>query len=131
MPQQPGSTSDALSVDAIRDSPPAGVDPNSERLAREERDFLENEHLRSSLLDRKQDRKERLKYAKRIFILLVAWISALGVIIAFQGFGFRGFRLSDAVVLALVGSTTISVIGIFLIVANYLFPRSSHGRDSK
>lgn len=33
------------------------------------------------------------------------------------------FKLSDSVLIALIGGTTVNVIGLFLVVANYLFPR--------
>ena len=56
----------------------------------------------------------------------------MGGVVLVQGIRPFGFDLAEAVVLALVGGTTASVIGIFLIVANYLFPRGSSGnRDEK
>lgn len=37
------------------------------------------------------------------------------------------FDLADGVLLALIGGTTANVIGLFLVVARYLFPRRNNG----
>ena len=44
---------------------------------------------------------------------------------ALWGSGWRSgpFRLSDKVLLGLLGGTTVTVVGLFGIVAHYLFPR--------
>ncbi len=87
-----------------------------------------------------QDRQERQKYAKYLFKLICVWLLGIYSIIMFSGFGattmrfdmsdlpvakrleFKpSFQLSDAVLLALIGGTTINVLGLFVIVANYLF----------
>jgi hypothetical protein len=72
----------------------------------------------------KQDRKERRKYAHRIFCLICVWLGAVGLMIILQGFGALRFRLEATVVVTIVTTTTASVLGVFLIVANYLFPTS-------
>ena len=40
-----------------------------------------------------------------------------------HGFPCISFKLSDTVLATLIGSTTASVLGLFAIVANYLFPK--------
>lgn len=70
-----------------------------------------------------QDIEERKTYAKRIFILLVVWLIAIGVILFLQGFHVCCFSLPTSVILALIGSTTGGVVSIFLIVTRYLFPK--------
>ena len=51
------------------------------------------------------------------------------MILVLQGFGSNShwFAISEAVVIAAIGGTTINVIGIFIVVAKYLFPK----RDSE
>jgi hypothetical protein len=120
---KPPLTVSGLGVEAIIDSPPAQVDANVVALATAERIELEKGLLGSELKDREQDRSERFKYGQRIFRLLVGWLVVLGLVVVAEGIHFFGFHLSDPVIIALVGSTTASVISIFLIVANYLFPR--------
>ena len=77
------------------------------------------------LKDSTQDRSERKTYAGRIFRLLIVWLAVVGSILLLHGFSpFTRFNnLSDAVLMTLIGSTTASVVGIFVIVAKYLFPQ--------
>lgn len=94
----------------------------------------------------KQDRKERKRYAGKIFVLICAWLGiVLGIVVMA---GFKGnlpirvnpwprsmidpyrwewtpFELPETVLLALIGGTTVTVLGLFAIVANYLFPRKA------
>lgn len=78
--------------------------------------------LRAENKQRKQDRKERRKYANRVFFLISTWLGVMGIIVLCQGFSPEGFKLDTPVLVTLVSTTTASVLGIFLIVANYLFP---------
>lgn len=91
----------------------------------QERRALDNAKRRAEIENLDQVRDERKKYASRVYWLVVVWLAVIGFILVLQGFGFREFNLSDNVVLMLIGTTTGSVVGIFLIVANYLFPRRS------
>lgn len=77
---------------------------------------------------------EREKYARRIFRLIVVWLAFVGIIIVADGihnpvFGFL-FDLSDAVLITLITTTTASVLGLFIVVVNYLFHRPSAGTKS-
>ena len=69
-----------------------------------------------------QDTSERKKYAKRAFGLTCIWISGIYILLVLQGFTYKGFHLSESVLLAAIGSTTANVIGVFLIVTRYFFP---------
>lgn len=64
------------------------------------------------------------KYAARTFILCCTWVCAVFLLLLFQGFGsyvhFR-FHLSEPVMLAAIGSTTVNIIGVFLIVVRFIF----------
>jgi hypothetical protein len=80
--------------------------------------------LRNQQLD--QDRKERERYADRIYNIVIAWLATVGSILVLQGFGRLGnlppFELAPTVMITAIGSTTASIIGIFIIVARHLFP---------
>lgn len=89
----------------------------------------------------KQDREERGKYADKLFNLICTWLIVISLLII--GSGYKNdldttitnssgkiiretttpprFELSDKVLLALIGGTTASILGLFVIVANYLF----------
>lgn len=117
--------------------PPSAPDTQT---AQEEEDLIKTAYAlqlkRLKILNDglKQDRKERRKYAERIFLLIVGWVFAILFIIIFKGFGsYYNFELSDKVLITLIGGTTINVLGIFIIVANYLFkqPTSAKATSAK
>ncbi len=73
-----------------------------------------------------QDITERKKYANRSFWLVVGWILAILAVVGLQGFSDKtGFSISDNVLMTLIGGTTINILGIFIVVANYLFPKTN------
>ena len=85
---------------------------------------LEEHFYRVHAAGLQQDIQERKKYAHRIFCLICSWLSAIFLLLILQGFGPHSrFKLSDSIVLAAIGSTTVNVLGIFYIVTHYLFPQ--------
>ena len=105
-------------------------DPQTDNLFDDERRSHEIAGLRlaNKLQDAKiddlvQDRDQRKKYSDRLFKLVVWWLIAVSLIILLHGFGYVPFTLSVAVLTTIVGSTTGAVLGLFAIVANYLFPK--------
>jgi hypothetical protein len=116
MPDKPNTD-----LNQIAAPPPEKVSlvPNAEyqlehAIAQKDRFEIENQDLRQNIAERK-------RYAERSFWLLVVWLAFIGVIVFFQGFRFFGFELANSVIITLIGSTTASVVGIFLIVSRYLF----------
>ena len=92
----------------------------------EEQTALENARITEFQKDSAQDRSERKTYAGRIFRLLIGWLCVVASILCLRGFSkLTFFNLSDAVLMTLIGSTTASVVGIFIIVAKYLFPQKT------
>ena len=100
------------------------------------KDRIEADKEREVIRGLRQDIDERKTYANKSFKLVCRWVSGVFVILLFQGFFSDGsfwewdsyhlslsFKLPDSVLLAVVGGTTVSIIGIFLVVANYLFPK--------
>ena len=79
-----------------------------------------------------QDIDERKKYAHRTFCLISTWLAAVYILILLEGFAGlprSWFTLDKTVLLTVVGSTTASVLGIFIVVMHYLFP--TKGQDEK
>ena len=97
----------------------------SDQKAREEERALELAQKEAELDALKQDISERKQYAKRIFNLIRAWLIGIFCLLLLQGFlsNLGLFDLSEAVILAVVGGTTLNVLGIFIVVVNYLFPK--------
>jgi hypothetical protein len=115
----------------IADAPPPQALRQEEVVAeaiRRERERLELEQLRELVRELRQNTEQRREYATRLFAVMVGWLAVVGYVVLAQGFGvgfYRAgrFHLSDSVVIALITTTTAAVIGAFLTVANYLFPK--------
>ena len=95
--------------------------------SREKDEQLRNETLK----DRQQDRAQRKEFAGKIYWLVAFWLGGVGVILLLSGWQHsawfpycRPFQLSDGVLMTLIGGTSASVIGLMVIVANYLFPKN-------
>jgi len=74
-------------------------------------------------LDRKQDREHREKFAHRGWVTIIIWLGFVALLIILQGFKAWGFNLDDSIVLTIIGATTASIIGMHVVVLNYLFPK--------
>lgn len=86
------------------------------------------EEGRSKRIDndaKEQDKGQRKIYAALIFIIMTIWLIFVLVIFVLIGNGYLFY--SDNVVIAFLTTTTVNVIGIFLIVARYLFPDRKSG----
>ena len=84
---------------------------------------LENDLLQQEIEDVRQDRAERRKYSGRIFGLVVAYLVVVGLLVLLAGLDQVPFGLPASVLMVLIGSTAVSMVGLFAIVANYLFPQ--------
>ena len=73
--------------------------------------------------DRRQDRSERKKYANQTFVFVSIFTGLMMMIIVFTGFSFWGFKLSDSILITLITSSLTTVIGIFILVVQYLFKK--------
>ncbi len=90
----------------------------------EERDVeLDAERARLEIASFRQDIEERKKFALWVFLMVAIWLLLILVIIFLLGFGL--IKLSDSVVISLVGATTVNVTAFFLAVTRYLFPANS------
>lgn len=69
-----------------------------------------------------QDIEERKNYAKKLFRLISWWLLGMFVMVVSYGWTDSYFKPSEKVMLALIGSTTVNVLGLFAIVAKYFFP---------
>jgi hypothetical protein len=63
----------------------------------------------------------RLFLLAALFILVMIWLFSVAALLLLQGFRLFGFYLSDAVIIAYITSTTVSVLGLFHIAAKWLF----------
>ena len=87
-----------------------------------DRQRLELSHLQEQVESAKQDREERKGYAKKLYWLIAVWLASVLLLLIAHGLTSIAFFLSDSVILAIVGGTTLNVLGLFAIVTKYLFP---------
>ncbi len=92
---------------------------NEEKRLATTKENLELDKLTEELEGIRQDRKQRGQFALFIFVLMCLYLIAVLVIVILKG---AGLLLLDNIVLnALLTTTTANIIGIFIIVAKYLF----------
>lgn len=84
-----------------------------------EKSLVELRLRKEELEGKKQDRIQRKGYADKIFILLCVYLSAVMVLLYFNGFKLT--TLEGSVLIAIVTTSAANVIGIFVLVAKYLF----------
>lgn len=77
------------------------------------------EHLESL----KQDRTQRKEFAGKIYGLICLWLIGVAIFLLLRAWNAWGFYLSDAIMIALITTTSANVIGLLAIVILYLFPR--------
>src|SRR5439155_18086402 len=81
---------------------------------------LEVERLSNEVEEAKELHETRLRYIPRLYGLVVGWLVVVIGFVALTAFGLA--HLSDAVLIAFITSTTASVLGLFFLVARWLFP---------
>ena len=104
---------------------------NSETEQMKERECLRqmkisNDKIAEEIESLKQDRDQRKQFEERIFLSVQNYMIIIVCLLFVQGFHVLYFSLSDTVLVALLGTTTVNVIGIFAFVARYLFHRDSN-----
>ncbi len=114
-----------LGLDSI--SAPENVSEIPDSRTELESKTLESEELKARIAKLNQDIELRKKYSGKLYWLISIWLIAMFALLLLQGFlGINGyFNLSDKVLITIIGGTTINVLGLFAIVANYIFPKEN------
>jgi hypothetical protein len=86
-----------------------------------ERVAAEIEHLHEDVRQTKLVNKARIVVLTCLFILISLWIVSVMTLTAVSGWHVWGFQLSDKVLITYITSTTVSVLGLFTVAANWLF----------
>ena len=84
---------------------------------------LKNEALEEENRGDSQDRDQRKDFAERIYSFAAIYMFGVFVILFLSGTQTTNFKLSDNLLITLLGTTTANVIGILIIVVTYLFSR--------
>jgi len=69
-----------------------------------------------------QNREARRKYGHGIFIAALGWQVFVGAVLGCQTLTPASYRLSDPVMVALLGSSPVSIFGALIVLAKYYFP---------
>lgn len=73
------------------------------------------------LLIKRQKRELIDKYSSHSFKLFCMWLAAILAIVTLDGFNFLGFSIKQAVMIALLSTTTVNIIGLLALVFGYIF----------
>ena len=114
-----------LSLDSILAPPNLSETPDKTTLL--EAKELEQEERKAGLKKLNLDLDLRKTYSDKLFCLIRNWLTAIFILLIVQGiFGKLGFfNLSDKALITIIGGKTLNVLGLFAIVANYIFPKST------
>ena len=77
------------------------------------------EYYRTQVDSMKADIGQREKYGKHVFGLTIVWLLIVLTIVVLQALAV--FGLSESVMITLIGSTTLNIIGLLVIVLKYIF----------
>jgi hypothetical protein len=98
------------------------VDPDGS-LAFSELVALEVQAKRADIAHEEELHRTRKTYTSRLFWLIVSWLSVVVLFVALTATLKPYFNVSDSVLIAFITSTTVSVLGLFMLVAKWLFPQ--------
>lgn len=104
------------------DLPDLGLDLQEHQLSFQV-SVLQNEvhTIQHALKEARDTHALRLSYTKKIFWLVVGWLACVVACIVLTGFKCYGFSLSEKVLIAFITSTTINVVGLFILVAKWMY----------
>lgn len=89
---------------------------------------LLHEERRARIESFRQNTEERKVYARETFKLIRAYLIVVASLLFLVGFVPLPFYFSDTVIVTLLTTTTTTVIGIFLLVMQYLFRKGNRSR---
>ena len=124
----------AVGTIGLEKQPPQGGD----RLAQEDDKAYTLSQLRNKKLEQQirhieAEHTARLKLLRSLARLIHGWLTFVASLLLLQGFLGTSecvpFKMSDQVMLAVLGVTTVNVLGVFLVAANYLFPKEARWMD--
>ncbi len=108
---------------AIEKTDPPDLGASLEGIKLQER-ITEYEGKKHDLEVEREMLEQRKAYASRLFDLSGYWLLFIGVFLLFSGCGV--LKVADSVLIALITTTTANVLGLFYIVARWLFPNKNN-----
>ena len=90
---------------------------------------LEIDRTKDELITARDLHATRKEYTSKLFRLIVVWLSVVVLFVFLSATLKPRFSLSDGVLIAFITSTTVSVLGLFVLVAKWLFPQGPDKRQ--
>jgi hypothetical protein len=90
------------------------------------REKLKTKQLGDKVRHEDEEHLLRKHYLGPLFWLTVGWLLVVVIFVVLTGFRAWGFHLSDTVLVAFITSTTLNVMGLFLVAARWLYPPKGH-----
>jgi hypothetical protein len=117
-------------VRPVADAQAQAIDvPDTRALEGQDRLFVEGDRWERHR--NKQLFRARIFLLLALFMLVVVWLISIPGLMLMLGYHWKGFSLSDAVAIAYMTTTTVSVIGLFKIAATWLFSDVKPSPSSK
>jgi hypothetical protein len=123
-PDAPKPSIDLLAEEEIERVAQTEIQRVSDQLVyKEEQSLSRRERLREfKITEAKDVHQARIQYLFKLFCLIVGWLAVVVVFVGLTGLRAWHFELSDGVLIALITSTTATVLGLFIVAAKWLYP---------
>lgn len=120
---------DQYAIESIQTNPQDLVQTTQESALLGTGDYRKK-NLEQQLKEQEQTHEIRKKHLGRLFFLTLSWVVVIWLVVILQGFGKvpklsaihdLAFKLSDAVLIAFMTTTTTTVLGLYGIAAYWLY----------
>lgn len=122
-----------MGFESIDDTPPPGNGEDGQQRDKEFSRRLELDLHAEELKDRQQDRDLRKGYVGNAVTITKSWLIGVGVLLVAHGLVWLKpwFSLSDQVVSVVLGTTTVTIIGLLIAVPKYVLPQDKKNNDAE
>ena len=116
-------------LELLREDDGSAAEAEASKERRDFSDRLQEERV----LQVRDDRRQRQRYATRVFLLATIWLSVIVLLVVLQGSlaPHDWFSLSDSVLIAIATTTTASVTALLVVVLRYLFRSPVYTRSKR
>ena len=116
-------------LELLREDDGSAAEAEASKERRDFSDRLQEERV----LQARDDRRQRQRYATRVFLLVTIWLSVIVLLVVLQGSlaPHDWFSLSDSVLIAIATTTTASVTALLVVVLRYLFRSPVYTRSKR
>ena len=120
-----------MGIESIDDTPPPENGEGGQHTDKEYSRGLELELHAEELKDRQQDRDLRRDYVRNAVTITISWLVGVGVLLLAHGIVALKpwFSLSDQVVSVVLGTTTVTVVGLLIAVPKYVLPQERKNKS--